>query len=413
MRGNWRKRPLGECVKFLSGGTPNKGRHEFWEGDIPWVSSGEMTQKRIHDTSLHISEEGAREGSRLLPANTVLVVVRGMSLAQEFRVAITKREMAFNQDLKALQCGPEIDPEFLFYSLLSRQDEIKDQATEASHGTKRLQTETLERFELDLPDLRTQRRSVEILSDYDDLIENNQRRIALLEESARLLYREWFVRLRFPGYEHTPIANGLPRNWQVRPLQEICVEKIGIQTGPFGSQLHEYDYTPEGYPVVMPKDIIDYRISVGTIARIPESIRDKLFRHILQPRDIVYGRRGDIGRRAFIGERQAGWLCGTGCMRLRPDQKLIDPRYLFDTLGRPEIAGLIASRAQGAIMPNLNLKIMISVPIPTPPLELQRNYAALVAPVNKLIETLVEQNQKLKDARDLLLPRLMNGQIPI
>src|ERR1700732_2236315 len=94
----WPVRTIAECATFLSGGTPRKSRSEFWEGDIPWVSSGEMTDRFIRDTALHISEDGAKEGSRLVPENTVLAVVRGMSLAKEFRVSITGREVAFNQD---------------------------------------------------------------------------------------------------------------------------------------------------------------------------------------------------------------------------------------------------------------------------------------------------------------------------
>ncbi len=101
---------------------------------IPWVSSGEMTELRIYDTPLHISEEGAIDGSRLVPANTVLAVARGMSLAKEFRVSITKREVAFNQDLKALACDADMDSEFLFYALLARRGHIRELASEASHG---------------------------------------------------------------------------------------------------------------------------------------------------------------------------------------------------------------------------------------------------------------------------------------
>mgnify|MGYP003531232504 FL=1 len=131
----WPLRPLGRCAKFLSGGTPSKARPDFWEGDIPWVSSGEMTEKRIHDTSLRITTEAAEAGSRLVPSNTVLAVVRGMSLANEFRIAITRREVAFNQDLKAFACVPDVESEFLFYALLARREYIRNLATEASHGT--------------------------------------------------------------------------------------------------------------------------------------------------------------------------------------------------------------------------------------------------------------------------------------
>ena len=262
-------------------------------------------------------------------------------------------------------------------------------------------------------DRRSQERIADILSAYDDLIENNRRRMALLEEAARQLYREWFVRLRFPGHEHIYITNNVPQGWEIRPLQEVCCEEHGIQTGPFGSQLHQSDYTAEGIPVVMPKDLINFRIATDDIARIPEALCEQLSRHTLQPGDIIYGRRGDIGRRAFITVRQAGWLCGTGCLRLRPNLAVIDARYLFDALGRPETAGAIAARAQGATMPNLNSKVMASVPIVVPPRNFQGHYSDLVAANLEIIENLAEQNTRLKQARDLLLPKLMSGEIAV
>lgn len=111
-RAEWPLRPLGSCAKLLSGGTPSKGRGEFWERSIPWVSSGEMTELRIHDTPLHISEDGAREGSRVVPENTVLAVVRGMSLAKEFRVSLTMRESAFEIPVPRLRMSSDALSQF-------------------------------------------------------------------------------------------------------------------------------------------------------------------------------------------------------------------------------------------------------------------------------------------------------------
>lgn len=147
----WLERPLGDCVRFRSGGTPNKARGDYWEGDIPWASSGELTPLRLHDTELHVSPEGADAGSRMVPANTILAVVRGMSLAREFRLSMTAREMAFNQDLKALICQDGVDPFFLFFALVDRREYIRDLATEAAHGTKKLEMSTLERVAIKLP----------------------------------------------------------------------------------------------------------------------------------------------------------------------------------------------------------------------------------------------------------------------
>jgi type I restriction enzyme S subunit len=245
------------------------------------------------------------------------------------------------------------------------------------------------------------------------LIETNRRRIRLLDEAAHLLYQEWFDRLRFPGYEHTRITNGLPEGWSKHTLESVCIEADGIQTGPFGSQLHQSDYCDVGVPVVMPKDLISFRILSEGIAQIPESLAQKLSRHRMTEGDTVYGRRGDIGRRAFISARQVGWLCGTGCLRIRPDVKEINSRFLFDALGSPDTAGTIANRAKGATLLNLNSTVLKSVPILVPPRPLQDLYAAQVQPIGNLIELLSEQNSKLKAARDLLLPRLMSGEVEV
>jgi type I restriction enzyme S subunit len=152
----WDRRPLGACAAFRSGGTPSKARSEYWEGDIPWVSSGEMTETRIYDTPLHITAEAAAAGSRVVTPGSILIVVRGMSLAKEFRIATVAREMAFNQDLKALEPLDGVDALVLFHQLLDRREAIREMASEASHGTKKLDTPVLERLPCVVPDQRLQ-----------------------------------------------------------------------------------------------------------------------------------------------------------------------------------------------------------------------------------------------------------------
>jgi len=307
----------------------------------------------------------------------------------------------------------EILPEFLYYYM--DQHEVTQWLDQHAVGSTMLNLSAgiVTQMPVRYPEKKEQETIASILSAYDELMENNRRRMALLENAARLLYQEWFVRLRFPGHDHTPITHGLPQGWDKMSLEELCCEGDGIQTGPFGSQLHQSDYTVDGVPVVMPKDIIDFRISVEGIARIPEDLADKLGRHRMNPGDIVYGRRGDIGRRAFISRRQDGWFCGTGCLRIRPNPEAIDPRYLFDNLGSPDTAGTIANRAKGSTMLNLSAGALKSVPVLRAPRILQEAYAEQAEPIADMIETLALQNQKLRAARDLLLPRLMNGEIEV
>jgi type I restriction enzyme S subunit len=173
----WKLLQLLDCANLRSGGTPSKGRSDYWDGTIPWVSSGEMRETRIYDTELHLSSEGAQAGSRLVPAGTILIVVRGMSLAKEFRLATVAREMAFNQDLKGLECKDGIAPSYLFYSLLDRRDAIRELATEASHGTKKLDTAVLEHLPILVPDQLRQQLFVDavalLVAQHDNLHNQN------------------------------------------------------------------------------------------------------------------------------------------------------------------------------------------------------------------------------------------------
>lgn len=283
----------------------------------------------------------------------------------------------------------------------------------SSSGVPHINLSTLKSFHVPFPKKTVQDDIVDFIRQYDDLIENNRRRIALLERAARLLYEEWFGRFRFPGHEHAKLINGLPGGWEERHLETLCCEDGGIQTGPFGSQLHQSDYSDEGIPVVMPKDLISFRIDCSGIARIPEQLAEKLSRHRMIEGDTIYGRRGDIGRRAYVSAMQVGWFCGTGCLRIRPDVQAINPRYLFAALGAPKTAGTIANRAKGATMPNLNSTILRSVPVLVPPRRLQDLFAAQVDPIGDQIELLSAYSSKLCAARDLLLPRLVSGEVEV
>jgi type I restriction enzyme S subunit len=271
----------------------------------------------------------------------------------------------------------------------------------------------LKKIKVRVPPICEQQRIADVLSAYDDLIENNRRRIKLLEESARLLYREWFVHLRFPGHEHVKIVDGVPDGWRKRSMSEVCIAGDGIQTGPFGSQLHQYEYAEIGVPVVMPKDLTDFRIDTSTIARVPAEVANRLARHRMVEGDVVYGRRGDIGRRAYINMEQIGFVCGTGCLRLRANPAVIAPRFFFDALGSPETHGLIIGRAKGSTMPNLNAGVLADIPILVPTASMQNEYVEFIKDTSAQVSNLIQQIEKLRQARNLLLPRLMSGDLRI
>ncbi|WBX95228.1 MULTISPECIES: restriction endonuclease subunit S [Pseudoxanthomonas] len=408
---SWTRKPLAEVADLCLGKMLDEKKNK---GDpMPYLANVNVRWGSFDLDSLREMRFEPHELERYGLKHGDIVMCEG---GEPGRCAIWRDEapgMMIQKALHRIRPSEELDYRFLYYSFLckGRNDGFSGLFTGST--IKHLPGQNLAKVEVSYPPRLEQERISDTLSAYDDLIENNRRRIRLLEDSARLLYREWFVHLRFPGHEHVKIVDGVPEGWRKRPMSEVCVDGNGIQTGPFGSQLHQHEYAEAGVPVVMPKDLIDFRIDTSTIARVPVEVANRLARHRMEEGDVVYGRRGDIGRRAFIGKEQVGFVCGTGCLRLRANPEVIAPQFFFDALGAPETFGLIVGRAKGSTMPNLNASILADIPILVPLWPLQAEYIEFVIGVSEQIATLTQQNEKLRQARDLLLPRLMNGGITV
>jgi len=162
-------------------------------------------------------------------------------------------------------------------------------------------------------------------------------------------------------------------SWKVTTLGKLCAEGGGgVQTGPFGSQLHAADYVSVGVPSVMPQNIGDNTISADGIAMIGDADAERLSKYRLRAGDIVYSRRGDVEKRAYVRPESDGWLCGTGCLRVRlGDYARHDSRFISYQLGTEESRAWIVRHAVGATMPNLNTTILSNVPIRVPSLSEQ------------------------------------------
>lgn len=414
----WKWALLGDyCKKIGSGATPRGGESVYRDRGIALIRSKNVYNGYFTiDGLAHLEEKQADKLRNVtVEPGDILLNITGDSVARSCRVPDEVLPARVSQHVAIIRPKPDkLNSLFLSYFLNSPFMQKTMLSFAGAGGTRKALTkEMIEHFLVPHPPRPVQERICYILSAFDDLIENNRRRIVLLEETARILYREWFVHFRFPGHEHVKITDGPPEGWALKLLSDLCSPGDGIQTGPFGSQLHQSDYTDFGVPVVMPKDLRGFRVESDGIARIPEELADRLGRHRMAVGDTVYGRRGDIGRRAFIGRRQEAWFCGTGCLRIRPDPMKISPRFLFETLGSPQTAGFIANQAKGSTMPNLSAGALKKVPILCPPSKLQSLFVEAVDSQFELIETLSEQNQRLAQARDLLLPRLMNGEIAV
>jgi len=186
-------------------------------------------------------------------------------------------------------------------------------------------------------------------------------------------------------------------------LSEI-VESWGglIQTGPFGSQLHQHDYSEQGIPVVMPKDIRNGRINESGIARIPEGKASQLSRHFLKAGSVVFPRRGEISKCAYINEEQAGFLCGTGCIKIEPPEEKLRSKFLFYFLGLRQSVEWLERNAVGTTMLNLNTKILGGLKVPLFAPKKQDEIVEILSAYDDLIENNRRRIQLLEQAARLL-----------
>jgi type I restriction enzyme S subunit len=261
------------------------------------------------------------------------------------------------------------------------------------------------------PDVASQERVAVLLSAYDDLIENNRRRMALLEESARLLYREWFVHLRYPGHEHTHIVDGLPEGWHRLPLCKITT-KIGSGATPRGG---DASYLDEGITLIRSLNVYDDRFDDDGLAFIGEEQAAALAGVSVESRDILLNITGaSVTRCCMAPERYLPARVNQHVMIIRVDPAEASPFFVHAAINSDERKRQLLSYAQkGSTREALTKEMIAAFEITLPSGVLMRQFGENVATSFDQRENLALQNHKLKAARDLLLPRLMSGEISV
>ena len=328
---------------------------------------------------------------------------------------------ASDNTLVAYPASEQVDTQFLYYLLadakLSRY---------AGGAAQPLVTQTvLKQVEVRVPPLLVQQRIAGILSAYDELIENNQRRIKIMEAMARALYREWFVYFRFPGHENHPrVASTLgeiPQGWEVKKLGEVISAHIG---GGWGKDLPDEEHTEPAW-VIRGTDIPEARYS--QVAGMPHRVHtvSNLRSRRLLAGDIVFevsgGSKGQpVGRTLLITPELLASLggdviCASFCKRVQPDIKGYGSELLYLSLLEGYESGEIEQyQVQSTGISNFKwMEYIANTDRVVPPDALRSEFRRHVAPLFTQVATLGRKIQNLRRTRDLLLPRLLSGQIDV
>ena len=386
---------------------------------VPFYRGKEITEKYKGNldvsTELFITEEKFSEIERKFgaPRPGDLLLTSVGSLGSVYVVKSGDRFYFKDGNLTWFKNLKGLDSTFLFYWLASPKGKAELQKCTIGSSQSAFTIVLLKGMEIEVPPLPVQQRIAEILSAYDDLIENSQRRIRILETMARALYREWFVHFRFPGHENHPRAastlGDIPQGWEVKNLESLMADHIG---GGWGKEVTDEDHTQPAW-VIRGTDIPAARSS--QVASVPHRFHtvSNLRSRKLTAGDVLFevsgGSKGQpVGRTLFITPEllsafDGDVICASFCKRVRPKNDTYGSELLY--------LSFLEGYQSGGITRSMLAMYSVHLKFEMPPAPLRSRFHELVAPLFVEIATIGLKIQNLRRTRDLLLPRLLSGQI--
>ena len=352
------------------------------------------------DAVRYVTEETFNEWTRRSrPVSGDVVLTREAPLGEVGRFTSSDENVFLGQRLFHYRPNPALlDWNYLAYVLQSREIQGKIRGMGFGATVEHIKVGDAENLEIPCPPIAVQRKIGDTLSAYDDLIENNRRRIQLLEESARLLYKEWFVHLRFPGHEHVKVTAGVPQGWERRPLSDIAEVNRDSLRGRHEGEILYIDIA----------SVTPHSINEATAYRFADA--PGRARRIVQHGDILWSCvRPNRRSHAVVWKPAPHTIASTGFAVITP--RTLPTSYLYQAVTTNEFVGYLTSNARGVAYPAVTAPDFEKAMIVVPPTTLAREFDEYCAPLIDQAQLLAQQNAKLTRARDLLLPRLMSGEL--
>lgn len=380
-------------------------------GLYPFIKVSDMNlplnEVCIRDANNWIEEHVRAEiKAKPFPPGTTVFAKIGEALKHNRVRFLVMDTIVDNNMMGAIPNRRAVDPKF-FYYLLSDFD-IASTAT--GTALPYLTVSTLVESTFQVPPLPIQHRIAGILSAYDELIENSQRRIKILAAMARAIYREWFVHFRFPGHESVPLVRSslgeIPKGWEVKRLDAAC---RSIEDGDW---IETKDQGGEDYRLLQISNIgVGEFIETGTFRYVSQQTFDRLRCNEIVPDDLLVARMPTpIGRGWLATKMPWRMITAVDVAIIRADRAVVHPLFLVQAWNETSNLQRIAAQASGTTRLRITRRQLAAMEFVIPPRDVQHQFANVVQPHRAMIEALRRQIQTLRRNRDLLLPRLLSGQ---
>lgn len=380
--------PIKEFGKIVTGKTPKTENTTLWGGDVPFITPTDIPTfdtKFVVKTERTISKAGVRsQKNSLLPSNSLCV----SCIATIGKICLTNKPTITNQQINSIIVNEKYSSDYLYYAFRYYLPYLQLIGGGTGSGTPIINKNKFSRLKYPVfKELNYQNEVASILSKYDELILNNNERISVLEDMAKALYKEWFVRFRFPGYEKATFENGLPKGWKIVRIKECCITKIGGDA-------------PKN---VSPIPTNEKPYSVFSNGLTNDGLYGYYDNYKIDKPSVTVSARGTVG---FVCLRRAKYTPIVRLISLIPNPE-IDLFYFYESLKYVDLSGNGTSQQQLTAPMIAKRKIIIASR------DLILKFGKIVVNFFDEIENLKKQNTILAVQRDLLLPRLMSGKLSV
>ena len=417
---HWEVRRIRSIATIVNGATLSTGVPGYWDGDILWITPddlGQLEGRYIADGTRRITQEGYEAcGTTLVPSQSIAISTR----APIGHIGVVERTACVNQGCRLLVPNGSVNSDYLYYELTATRSELESLGQGSTFAE--LSRGKLGGFLVAIPPLQEQHAIVRYLDHADRRIrlyvDAKRKLIALLEEEKQAVINHAVTRGLDPNVPLKPSGvdwlGDVPEHWAIRTLGQIA---DSFRTGPFGSMLHQSDYIESGTPVINPIHMRDGAIVEDPSCSVSKAVADRLSSYRLGPHDLVFSRRGELGRCALIRGRETTWLCGTGSIRVRIEYDGIEPEFLIQALQVRWVGEYLSLVSVGATMNNLNTGILKGVPILLPPIEEQRDILERIGRQSRDVDAAIARARRqidlMEEYRTRLIADVVTGKLDV
>ncbi len=424
MANEWLTSSLGELTDWASGGTPPKENSEYWGGDIPWISASSMKSGRLSESDRTLTQKGLEKKSRLARKSDVLLLVRGSELHKRIPVGVATRDVAFNQDVKALRAKNGISSTYLYYWLAAHESMLLSKVEHTGIGAGKLDTAVLKALPVVVPPVEEQRAIAHILGTLDDKIELNCQQNETLEAMARALFKAWFVNFEpvrakldgrwqrgqslpglpahfydlFPDSMKESELGEIPEGWEMRSLDSIANYLNGLALQKFPPESDD-----EFLPVIK---IAQLRAGNANGAdRASARIKPE---YVVVDGDVLFSWSGSLEVEVWNG--------GRGALNQHLFKVMSDavPKWFYFFATRHHLQNFRAIAADKATtMGHIQRKHLTDARIAVAPPEGMKAFDSAIAPLFDQLVSNAQQSRSLAQLRDTLLPKLISGELRV